>query len=223
MRPIRMLVMSLAALLCLSMLSLTARADEFNKQTSITFPEAVQIPGTVLPAGTYVFRLMNSDSNRHVVQVYNEDQTRIIASVIAISDYQSEPDSGTVIRMAERPSSQPQAVAEWFYPGDKYGQEFVYPNSGQQQFALVSDTGSPSAAGEPANSSPAYEQTAQENSSPAPDTTPQTQPNTSTTGQAESNTNQLPKTASPLPLIGATGLVLIAFGTTLVLRRKFRA
>jgi LPXTG-motif cell wall-anchored protein len=223
MRLTRTLAITLTALFFFSTLCLTARADERDKTTRFSFPDAVQIPGAVLPAGTYVFKLANSDSNRHIVQVYDQDQMRLLATVLAIPDYQTDPADRTVIRFAERPASQPEAIAAWFYPGDNYGQEFVYPKSGQRQLALVSDTNGPSSASEqPGNSS--AEQIAQENSSPAPDATPQTQPNNSTTGstgQTEANTTPLPKTASPLPLIGLVGLLLTS--AAIVLRRKTHA
>jgi hypothetical protein len=40
------------------------KADEWNKKTIVTFDQDVEIPGWVLPAGTYVFKLLNSGSSR---------------------------------------------------------------------------------------------------------------------------------------------------------------
>src|SRR5437870_3039756 len=112
-------------LLCVALLCVTfvpsARADEWNKKTIMTFSDSVQIPGKVLPAGTYVFKLMNSDSNRHIVQVFDKDERHLITTVLAIPDYRLEPKGHTVIRFDERASTQPQAVKEWFYPGDLFG------------------------------------------------------------------------------------------------------
>jgi len=231
MRLIRMLMIAFMVLLFLSTLRLTTRADERDKTTTFTFPDAVQVPGAVLPAGTYVFKLANSDSNRHIVQVYDQDQMRLVTTFLAISNYQLEPSGQTVIRFAERPANQPEAVAAWFYPGDTFGQEFVYSKPGSRQVGLVSDAnGSSTASERPAtedNSSPALEETAQDNSSPAPDATPQAQSNTSATGtpaeqsapaQTEANITPLPKTASSLPLIGLVGLLLIAIAA--FLKRK---
>ena len=234
MRLARMLAITLTALFFFSTLCLKARADERDKTTTFTFPDAVQVPGAVLPAGTYVFKLANSDSNRHIVQVYDKDQMKLLATVLAIPDYQTDPADQTVIRFAERPANQPEAIAAWFYPGDTFGQELVYSKPGSRQVALVSDTNGSSTASDQSatedNSSPGVEQTAQDTSSPAPDATPQAQPSTSATGtpaeqstpaQTEANTTPLPKTASPLPLIGLVGLLLIAIAA--ILKRKVHA
>ena len=45
----------------------------------------------VLPAGTYVFKLMNPQSNRHIVQIFNKDQTKIYATILAIPNYRLKP------------------------------------------------------------------------------------------------------------------------------------
>jgi len=60
-------------------LTTNARADESNKKTTITFSGPVEIPGVhltgwgVLPAGTYVFKIMDSQSDRHIVQIFNKE------------------------------------------------------------------------------------------------------------------------------------------------------
>ena len=104
-----------------------ARADEWNKKTILTFSQPVEIPGHVLPAGTYTFKLADSMSDRHVVQVFNADGSEIIATIIAIPDYRLKVTGETVIKFTEVPAGQPEAVRAWFYPGNSVGQEFVYP------------------------------------------------------------------------------------------------
>ena len=113
----------------------TARADEWNKQTTVTFTEPVEIPGQVLPAGTYMFKLADSDSNRDIVQIFNQDQNHLYATLLAIPDYRIEPTGKTVIRFEERKAQAPEALKAWFYPGDMYGFEFVYPNSRAMELA----------------------------------------------------------------------------------------
>lgn len=105
----------------------TARADEWNKETLITFRAPVEIPGKVLAPGTYTFKLMDSEADRNVVLVYNEDQTHLYATLLAVPDYRLRPTGNTVVRMQERAADAPQAVGTWFYPGDNYGWEFAYP------------------------------------------------------------------------------------------------
>ena len=113
----------------------TARADEWNKMTVMTFNDPVEIPGKVLPAGTYVFKLLDSQSERNIVQIFTEDQKQLVATIMAIPDYRDEPAGKTIVTFDERPSGVPEALHSWFYPGDNYGFEFVYKKSEQQYFA----------------------------------------------------------------------------------------
>ena len=73
----------------------TANADQFNKKTIFTFSAPIEIPGSsgpmVLPAGTYVFKLLDSLSNRHIVQVFNKDENHVYATILAIPNYRLEP------------------------------------------------------------------------------------------------------------------------------------
>jgi hypothetical protein len=116
----------------------TAKADEWNKQTVLTFNEPVEIPGQVLPAGTYIFKLVDSQSDRNIVQVFTEDQQHLLATIMAIPDYREEPADRTVVTFEERTSGSPEALHSWFYPGDTDGFEFVYSKS-ERQYAAQSE------------------------------------------------------------------------------------
>ena len=85
----------------------TLHGDEWDKATKITFSESVQVPGTVLAPGTYVFKLPNSSAERHVVQIFNEDHTKLITTVLAIPNERLEPAGKTILSYEERPSDQP--------------------------------------------------------------------------------------------------------------------
>jgi hypothetical protein len=106
-----------------------AWADEWSQRTILTFSGPVEIPGQILPAGTYVFKLANSSSNRHIVQVFNKDENRIFGTFLAIPDYRLASTDKTVIKFDERTAGSPQAIRAWFYPGKLYGHEFVYPKA----------------------------------------------------------------------------------------------
>src|SRR5216683_5505844 len=112
-----------------------ARADEWNKKTILTFSGPVQIPGATLPAGSYVFKLADIPSNRHVVQVFDKDEKKIYTTMLAIPNERPEPTDKPVILFAERAAGSPQAVKVWFYPGDRVGNEFVYPKSQAMRIA----------------------------------------------------------------------------------------
>ncbi|MCW5983002.1 MAG: hypothetical protein KIT09_33235 [Bryobacteraceae bacterium] len=128
-------IIALAVCLALAGVMATMNASQWNKKTEITFSAPVQVPGKVLPAGTYVFKLANSDANRHIVQVFNEDESEIQATVLAINDYRARPSSRTIVTFGETAGGTPTAVKAWFYPGDTYGQRFVYSRDEAAQLA----------------------------------------------------------------------------------------
>jgi hypothetical protein len=105
-----------------------AASDVWDKKTVVTFSGPVEIPGKVLPAGTYVFKLLNSTSSRNIVQIFDKDEKQLYATMLAIPDYRLQPSDKPVIRFEERSSGSPEAIKAWFYPGDQYGQQFVYPH-----------------------------------------------------------------------------------------------
>ena len=105
------------------------RADMSNKKTIVTVNQSIQVPGKVLPAGTYVFKLLNSDDTT-LVSIFNADETHLIATIQGISDSRAEVSDKTVLQFEERSSGQPEALKAWFYPGEDSGVEFVYPEQG---------------------------------------------------------------------------------------------
>src|SRR5258708_153743 len=107
-----------------------AFADAWNKKTEFQFSGPVQIPGKVLAAGKYVFQLVDSDSDRNIVQVFSEDSNgreSLVATLMAIPDYTSETPDKPIVHFEERHSGMPEALHSWFYPGENTGWEFVYP------------------------------------------------------------------------------------------------
>ncbi|MEO8594757.1 MAG: hypothetical protein ABI759_15675 [Candidatus Solibacter sp.] len=105
----------------------TARADAWNKKTYITTPRSIEVPGAVLPPGKYVFKLLDSSSNRHIVQIMNERENHVYATNLAIPKQRMEPADKTVLTFYETRGGVPEPVRAWFYPGDTIGQEFAYP------------------------------------------------------------------------------------------------
>ena len=103
-----------------------SKADAWSKKTIVTFSDSVEIPGQVLPAGTYVFKLVDSPSNRHIVQIWTEDESQILATIFTVPMYRFEPPDQPLFEFDERPGDSPQALRAWFYPGETAGQEFVY-------------------------------------------------------------------------------------------------
>jgi hypothetical protein len=102
-----------------------AAADEWDKRTTLTFSKAVEIPGKVLPAGTYVFQLADSPVNRHAVEVFAQDG-RILAIVFTIPTARPTATDETRIMFDEQRASAPAPIKKWFYPGELGGEEFIY-------------------------------------------------------------------------------------------------
>jgi len=120
------------AIICLMLLGGTyfapkVRAAESDKKTIVTVNQPIQVPGKVLPAGTYVFKRLNSNDPT-LVAIYNDDESHFVTMVQGISDYRMETPDKAILQLEERPSGQPEALKAWFYPGDNTGVEFVYPN-----------------------------------------------------------------------------------------------
>ena len=117
-----------------------ARADEWNKKTILTFSGPVQIPGATLPAGRYVFKLADIPGNRHVVQVFDKDEHKIFATMLAVPNQRLDPSDKPIVLFSERATGSPQAVKVWYYPGETIGNEFVYPKSQAMKIAKASHT-----------------------------------------------------------------------------------
>jgi hypothetical protein len=102
-----------------------AAADESDQKTIFTFNGPIEIPGRVLPAGTYVFKLVGL-YDRNTVQVFSKDETYLYGTFHTIPEERLEPAGKTIITFDERSDGSPEAVKTWFYPGDDTGHEFVY-------------------------------------------------------------------------------------------------
>jgi hypothetical protein len=120
-----------AAASCLGLMTLvpSAMADQWNKRTILTVGEPIQVPGKVLQPGKYVMKLMDSPSNRHIVQIFNEREDQLQTTILAIPNYRLQPTGNTEFQWWETPAGQPRAMRAWFYPGDNFGQEFAYPKT----------------------------------------------------------------------------------------------
>jgi len=131
----------LRALCCaaalIGLLAPGVRADEYTKQTFLTFSGPVALPTVTLPAGTYQFRLADPDSGRRTLQVWDQEGTKLYATLLTIPNEKLEASDDTVVMFSERPAGAPQAIKAWFYPGERIGQEFVYPKRQAMELAAA--------------------------------------------------------------------------------------
>src|SRR5271166_3488308 len=124
----------------------SVQADDWNRKTVITFSQPVETPGVhikgwaVLPPGTYVFKVLDSASDRHIVQIFNQDETVVYATVLAIPNYRLQATSKTVLTFRETPPGQPDVLRAWFYPGKNFGDEFVYPKAKAIELAKITNS-----------------------------------------------------------------------------------
>ncbi len=114
---------------------LAAHADEDNELTRLTFSQPVQVPGRILPAGTYEFVLADSQSGRDIVQIFNADGTELFATIQTIPTDRVRETNGTSVTLAQRPDGQPAALVNWFYPGMDTGHEFIYSKQVETELA----------------------------------------------------------------------------------------
>jgi hypothetical protein len=105
-----------------------AHADEWTKMTYFTFSAPVEMPGLVLPAGTYKFELADPDASRRVVRISEKEGGKIQGIFLSIPDQKLEPSDKPLVMFKEAPAGAPEAVKAWFYPGETMGYEFVYPH-----------------------------------------------------------------------------------------------
>ncbi len=121
-----------------------ANASESDKKTIFTFSQPVELPGVALPAGTYVFKVLDSLTDRNIVQVFNKDETKLIGTFVTIPDYTPQPSDKTIVKFSETSAGGPKAIKEWFYPGENVGWEFVYPKKRAVELAKASHQAVPS-------------------------------------------------------------------------------
>jgi len=201
-----------------------ARADVWDKKTTVEFKQPVEIPGMVLAPGKYVMRLMDSQSDRHIVQIYNADESHLYATLLTIPDDLLRATGKTVITFEERKNGSPEALKAWFYPGDPTGEEFVYPKPRAFQLAQESKQNvlAMPAAMEKNITKPATSvqetHVAEMKKVPVTSVTPQKQEMQIARNMAASPTpppaapKQLPKTASYVPLFAFLGTLAVAAG-----------
>src|SRR6202521_3801848 len=203
----------------------SARADTWNKKTVITFSQAVEVPGKILPAGTYTFQLLDSLSDRHIVQIFNADGSQIIATILAINNYRLEPKGETVMKFGERPGDSPEALRAWFYPGDNFGQEFVYPKVRAIELAQTAKVIVPAVAVDTIDENviktiPIVAVTPDQKEVEVTKVIQTTPPVAAPAPVAVKETEELPQTASSMPLIVLLGglSIILAIGLKLFLK-----
>jgi len=231
---------------CLSLALLpNVQADDWDKKTNITVNDPIQLPSCCTPdhtvtlqPGEYVMALVDSLSDRHIVRIFDKDQKHVITTILAVPNYRLQPTGNTVLQYWEVPAGQPRALRAWFYPGDNFGQEFVYHKQTAAEIAafakaqvpavvidtkveedlktaplvVVDETGKTS---ELVVTAPVPAQAPVETAAAAPAPTP-----VEPAPQTEPVQETLPHTASSMPLLGLIGILSLAAFALLGIRSR---
>ncbi|HWF10653.1 MAG TPA: hypothetical protein VG297_19430 [Bryobacteraceae bacterium] len=211
-----------AAVMGVVTVSPKANADEWDKKTIVTISGQMEIPGVTLDPGTYVFKLADSQSDRHIVVVQNERMNHTYATILAVPNYRLRPTGKSQFMFWETPAGQPPALRAWFYPADNFGQEFVYPKGRFTQVSQVTHQETTPAAAEtpkteeaPAVAEAAPPPAPEEQPAEIAQNTPPPAPAEAEPAPAETPAPAtLPQTGGYLPLLALIGLGSIgaAFG-----------
>ena len=121
----------------------SARAGEQDQATKMTFNQAVQIPGRILPAGTYWFALADTANipNQQVVKIFNSDRSKLVATLFTVEVQPATSTPSTMVTLADEGPDHPKAIlswlypGSWYYPGFEYGHQFVYSRSEERELA----------------------------------------------------------------------------------------
>lgn len=232
----------IVAAIALTAFTTAVNADTYNKKTKVSFSGPVQIPNAhvkdgvvTLPAGSYIFRLLDSPSERHIVEVTNLRGDHVYSTILAINDYRVNASSKTVMYFSEQKAGSPPPIKAWFYPGDNYGQRFVYPKVKATQIAAAVNQPVPSHEVQVIErtkyveipvyiETPAKQETAytaatfdKVDATDSAGVDGESVKETPEPAPAEASRAELPKTASPLPFMGLLGVMMLA--ASFLLRR----
>jgi hypothetical protein len=114
---------------------LAAHADEQDQTTVITFNQPIQVPGQILPAGTYLFKLTDTDVDLNIVQIFNAERTHLYATLETVPTESRQVPDNTAVTLAQQGAGKPDVLLKWFYPGEETGHEFVYSNQVEKELA----------------------------------------------------------------------------------------
>lgn len=117
-----------------------ARADDAKTQTTVALSAPVEIPGTTLQPGIYVFETTADQGERHSVRVYSDDHSKLIGTAEAVPMKREGALADVVTLRPTILGSAPTALKGWLSSGGGDGYQFVYPASEAAAIANRTDT-----------------------------------------------------------------------------------
>jgi hypothetical protein len=140
MKSIRILLLATCLISLGTSLSPKASAGDWDEKSMLTFDQPVELPGIVLPAGTYIFKLIASPVDRNLVQVLSADELKVYGTFNAVPRFRYDTSEKSLIVYEDRTPGSPKAIKEWFYPNYSYGHEFVYSRVEPSQIARTDES-----------------------------------------------------------------------------------
>jgi len=131
------------AVMCAAAGSRSALAQSFvlDSRTEFTFNFPVELPGVTLPPGNYIFRFVDLNTGRKVMQVTANDRShKQYGFFVTITTQRAEASDEAEVRLIEGPAGAVRAIRSWWYPGDSIGREFIYPKEQARRLALAGNT-----------------------------------------------------------------------------------
>ena len=194
----------------------------YDKVTNLTFSGPVQVPGAMLDAGTYRFRLTNPDTSRNVLQVLSYDGSNVYAMFYTTMDSRTDVTDDPFVTFRETPAGVPPAIRSLFYGGEHRGYEFVYPKGGPVMIPEILPQSPITYARIPVTATPVTPTpVAVTEPVAAPEPEPAvTEPAAPVEEPAVAPAPNLPQTATPLPLAAVGGFVSLVLGLGAGLLRR---
>jgi len=221
-----------SAVLMVGLLCASRANADVAWRTPLTISEPTEVPGMVLEPGKYIVQVLNTKETRMVVQFLNEDGSKNITTVMAVPNYRVKVTDGSPFTYFQRSEGAPQALKDWFYVGNNFGIEFIYPKETAVRIARASNEtvySAPSARPEPGEQIVTISPEAKEvplppppAAAPAPPPPPETRvaENPPPPPPAPERPAKLPATASNIGLLALAGIA--ALGIALTLRLSAR-
>jgi hypothetical protein len=72
--------------------------------------------------------------------VSDKDGSKVHGIFLSIANQKMEPADDPIVMFKEAPAGAPQPIKAWWYPGESYGYEFVYPHDQAMKIAKANHT-----------------------------------------------------------------------------------
>ena len=115
--------------------SVIPAAAQWNQRTTLSFSGPVKVPGTTLPAGSYVFEMVDPTSMQHVVKIASKDGSQVYTVTHAVPMRRPEATEDLVVMFNPTEPGMAPALKGWYAPGSRTGHELLYSEAEAREIA----------------------------------------------------------------------------------------